>query len=189
MNFFKKIYINYKRRKKYVSVRFGNNVKILNNPKIGNFTYVGDNSIIGPNVISIGKYCSIAFDCKIGLNEHPLYNLSSSSLFYSESWRNFHKQTRISNSDLNNKKIIIGNDVWIGAQVIILNNVTIGNGSIIGAGSVVTKNVEPFSIVAGNPAKFIKERFNVKTIQFIEKSKWWDLDTKSAFEIYNNFNK
>ena len=70
----------------------------------------------------------------------------------------------------------IGNDVWIGFRAIILSGVQIGDGAVIGAGAVVTKNVEPYSIVAGNPAKLIKRRFNADEIKKLLEIKWWNWD-------------
>lgn len=70
----------------------------------------------------------------------------------------------------------IGNDVWIGRNVIVLPGVSIGNGAVVGAGSVVTKNVEKYSIVAGNPARPIRYRFTSEQIEKLEKIKWWDWD-------------
>ncbi|MGV2442242.1 CatB-related O-acetyltransferase, partial [Bacillus atrophaeus] len=72
--------------------------------------------------------------------------------------------------------IVVGNDVWIGYQSCILSGVTIGNGAIIGAKSVVTKDVPPYSIVAGNPAKFIRYRFPQEIIDKLENLAWWDWD-------------
>ena len=72
------------------------------------------------------------------------------------------------------KKVSIGNDVWIGHNVIIVGNVTIGNGAVLAAGSVVTKDVPPYTIVGGVPAKEIKKRFSDSVIQEIEALKWWD---------------
>ncbi len=70
------------------------------------------------------------------------------------------------------------NDVWIGAFSIIFSGVKLGNGSVVAAGSVVTKNVKPYTIVGGNPAKFIKKRFTSKQINFLNNSKWWELEDK-----------
>ena len=84
--------------------------------------------------------------------------------------------------------IVIGNDVWIGYQSCILSGVTIGNGAIIGAKSVVTKDVPPYAIVAGNPAKFIRYRFPQETIDKLENLAWWDWDIsviKERFHYYS----
>jgi serine acetyltransferase len=72
----------------------------------------------------------------------------------------------------------IENDVWIGAFSIIFSGVRLGNGSVVAAGSVVTKDVDPYTIVGGNPARFIKKRFTSKQINFLNNSKWWDMDDK-----------
>lgn len=74
--------------------------------------------------------------------------------------------------------ILIGNDVWIGSNVSILGGIEIGNGAVIGAGAVVTKNVEPYSVVAGVPAKELRKRFTEKEILFLESFKWWNKDIK-----------
>ena len=74
----------------------------------------------------------------------------------------------------NNKPVIIGNDVWIGANVIILPGTWIGDGAILAAGAVITKNVEPYAIVGGVPAKIIKKRFSDKIIEKMLLIKWWD---------------
>lgn len=74
--------------------------------------------------------------------------------------------------------MIIKNDVWIGGFSIIFSGVTLGNGCVIAAGSVVTKDVKPYTIVGGNPAKFIRNRFNKKQSHFLNESRWWDLEDK-----------
>lgn len=79
--------------------------------------------------------------------------------------------------------INIGNDVWIGSDAKILSGVTIGDGSIIGANSIVTKDVPPYSIVAGNPAKLIKYRFDEITIKKLLKIKWWNFNEKEIIKI------
>ena len=82
----------------------------------------------------------------------------------------------------------IGNDVWIGSNVVILSNChQIGNGAIIGAGCIVTKDVPPFAIVAGNPGKIIRYRFDSKTCERLEESKWWDLEPKELMPFYQYF--
>ncbi len=82
----------------------------------------------------------------------------------------------------------IGNDVWIGANVLILDGVTIGNGAIIAAGAVVTKDVPPYAVVGGVPAKIIKYRFNKEEIDFLEQLKWWEKDEKWLTEYGKYFN-
>lgn len=81
------------------------------------------------------------------------------------------------------EKTTIGNDVWIGERVTILSGLTIGDGAVIGGGSVVTKNVGPYEIWAGNPARFIRKRFDDETIIRLEALKWWDFDDDKLKEI------
>ncbi|OKP43933.1 hypothetical protein BJP24_14450 [Aeromonas allosaccharophila] len=103
------------------------------------------------------------------------------------------KRVRLMLNDLNfrnNKKISIGNDVWIGQNVTVLRGVTIGDGAVIGANSVVTKNVPPYSIVAGVPAREIKKRFNDETISLLMEAKWWNysISVISGIDLSNALN-
>lgn len=87
----------------------------------------------------------------------------------------------------NNFSVEIGNDVWIGDNVILIAGIKIGNGAIIGAGSIVTKDILPYSIVAGNPAKEIRKRFSKEEIEFLEKLEWWNKDETWIKENIKNF--
>ncbi len=157
---------------------------------IGAFTYINENVKLR-NVTSIGRCCSIAHEVTAWNANHYVDFLSTHSMLYMidmEWHKNFHDFHYMDNVEykqnirnavqkINSKKppiLIIGNDVWIGARATILSGVTIGDGAVIGAGSVVTKNVEPYSIVAGNPAKLIRKRFDDKTIERLLKIKWWE---------------
>lgn len=77
----------------------------------------------------------------------------------------------------------IGNDVWLGIRVIVLGGVTIADGAVIGGGSVVTKDVGPYEIWAGNPARFIRKRFDDETIQLLLNSKWWDWEDDELYKV------
>lgn len=76
------------------------------------------------------------------------------------------------------KEIYIGNDVWIGQRAMVMGGVRIGNGAVVGAGAVVTKDVPPYTIVGGVPAKIIRYRFSDKVVKKLQSSKWWDYDSR-----------
>jgi len=88
----------------------------------------------------------------------------------------FANARKIKNFNLSKGDLFIKNDVWIGAFSIILSGITLGNGCVIAAGSVVTKDVKPYTIVGGVPAKFLRSRFNKKQSKFLNESGWWDLE-------------
>lgn len=145
----------------------------FSNSSIGDYSYLGTNTKI--NNTTIGKFVCIGPNVMMGLGEHPTHTfVSVHPVFYSSA-----KQVGISFVDKNyfdefTTKITIGNDVWIGARVLITKSVTIGNGAIIASGAIVTKDVEPYTIVAGVPAKAIKKRFLEEEISLLQQSKWWD---------------
>jgi acetyltransferase-like isoleucine patch superfamily enzyme len=145
---------------------------IINNSIIAPYTYVGKNCLIQNT--NIGKFCSIANDVFIGLGKHPTYLISTSTLFYRT------KNTldlKLIEKDIDFDEygqINIGNDVWIGARAILMDGVTVGNGAIIAANSVVTKDIPPYAIVGGVPAKVIKYRFPDNKIEELQRSAWWN---------------
>lgn len=140
---------------------------VSNDSIIGNYSYVGYNTFI--TKANIGRYCSIANNVSIGQGEHLINNISTSSLFYEDPY-----------NILTSGDCIIGNDVWIGVGSTVRRGIKIGNGAIIGANSFVNKDVPPFAIVGGVPAKVLKYRFSQEQIEIIEKSKWWDLELAEA---------
>jgi len=127
-------------------------------------------------LIKIGKYCSIAVHCKFILANHIMNTVTTFP-----APRNVFNHGQGNGSGYSRGDINIENDVWIGACVSIMDGVRIGNGAIVAAGSVVTRDVEPYAVVGGVPARLIKYRFpeNIR-IRLLE-SKWWDL-----VEIHEN---
>lgn len=130
---------------------------------------------INGDKLIIGKFCSIACGAKFLFNSanHTLTSLSTYTfpLFFEEWDLDLKNVTKAWD---NKGNIIIGNDVWIGYDAIILSGVTIGDGAIIGARAVVTKDVPPYTIVGGVPAKNTRKRFDEKTIKSLLSLKWWD---------------
>ena len=123
-----------------------------------------------PKII-IGKYCSIAHNCTFVVSNHLLDRFTTApcgmpSLFA-------HGQGNL--ASYSKGDIIIKNDVWIGANCTLIDNITIGNGAVIAAGAVVTKDVPPYAVVGGNPAKIIKYRFSKELIDEIESLQFWEL--------------
>ena len=124
----------------------------------------------------VGKFCSIACGAKFLFTSanHTLRSLSTYPfpLFYEE-WGTSVEEVPTAGD--NRGDIVVGSDVWIGYEAVILSGVTIGDGAIIGARAVVTKDVEPYTIVGGVPAKPIRRRFSEETIRILERLRWWDL--------------
>lgn len=148
---------------------------LLGEVEIGDRTYIQE----GTKIISgkIGRFCSIAYNCQIGLPEHPTNFISTSPKTYSA-----YNIWGFKNLWTNPNPPIIGSDVWIGSNVVITRGVKIGNGAIIGAGAIVTKDIPPYAIAVGVPAKVIKNRFDDETINALNKFKWWELSEEELME-------
>ncbi|WP_446725118.1 CatB-related O-acetyltransferase [Mucilaginibacter sp. SJ] len=156
----------------------------LNNVGLDDFSYVGAASQLFN--VKVGKFCSIADNVKIGLGFHPTDRVSTHPSFYS----NNKAFKCFANENLFNeyKETVIENDVWIGSNAIIFGGITIGNGSVVAGGSIVTKDVEPYAIVGGNPAKLIKYRFEEDIIKKLLSFKWWSHDLSWIEANYKSFN-
>lgn len=136
---------------------------------IGKGSYVARNTCISDT--NIGKYCSIGPNLLCGWGIHPLNGISTAPCFYSTRKQN--GMTYSSTDKIEERKTItIGNDVFIGMNVTILDGVTIGNGAVIGAGAVVTKDIPPYAIAVGVPAKVVKYRFSTEIIEKLEQIQW-----------------
>ena len=134
---------------------------------IGRYTYMQAGCNI--NNCNMGRYCSLGNNVLIGPWQHPLNRLSTNPKIY----RNILIWGGVGFDDLP-PKTVIGNDVWIGSNAIVLGGVKIGNGAVIGAGSLVTKDVPDFAIVVGNPARMIRYRFSELNRKKISKLSWWE---------------
>ena len=166
-NIIKKIYISFLERKS-LNIR-----KKYPQYSFGNGTYSSDLKIYSWNEgakFYIGSYCSIADGVQIYLGgEHNIDWVTTypfNVLWTSGKHILGHPKTK--------GDVKIGNDVWIGKEAIILSGVTVGDGAVIGARSLVSKNIEPYTIVGGNPAREIRKRFDNQTIQELLKIRWWE---------------
>ena len=184
--------------KEYKTSCFIKNVITAPNIIVGDYTYYDDalaptefekNNVLfnypefGDKLI-IGKFCSIASGTKfiMGSANHRLGSVTTYPFnVFGGSWQ---ENTPDHMSQLPFKgDTVIGNDVWIGRESIIMPGVKIGDGAIIAAYSVVTKDVEPYSVVGGNPARFIKKRFNDELIELLLEFKWWDLPPEKLVTV------
>lgn len=158
-------------------VRLSNAV-IIGDCSIGSFSYIGANSEIRNS--SIGRFCSIAVNVSINPAEHPTEWLSSHPFQFdgvryfkkNKDWSNFTSSLRKFTG--NAKRTVIGNDVWIGRNAIIKQGVSVGDGAVIAGGAFVNKDVPPYAIVGGVPARVIRYRFSDVIIKRMIDVKWWE---------------
>lgn len=166
-------------------VKIFSNVRIDPGVIIGAYTYV-----IGPSIIKagiIGKYCSIAEGVYIGPDNHPYNFITTHPILYSKNF-NFIKKDILYDKNIP----VIGNDVWIGRNATILRGVHVGDGAVIGAGAVVTKDIPPYAIVGGVPAKIIKYRFDQNVIDKLLQIRWWDWSEEKiqkSIDLFYNVEK
>lgn len=144
----------------------------LHNVIVDDYTYIGGNSKIQNT--SIGKFCSLGPELRIGLGRHPLHLKSTFPGFYSDNSACYGVEKEYDNPIEEYLPVKIGDDVWIGTRAMIIDGVTIGDGAVIAAGAVVTKDVPPYAIMGGVPAKIIKFRFDKSEIEKLLSEKWWD---------------
>lgn len=191
------------RKSKVRGAKIAKNVKIgshcnIQRGRVSSFSYVGDYCEL-PQV-EIGKFCSIATHVTLAAGNHPMSYVSTSPYTYSTIRNSFTKKQLYAQeffyTDENHKYLgKIGNDVWIGTGATLVcgsKALNIGDGAVIAAGAVVTKDVPPYAVVAGCPARILKYRFPKETICRLEKEQWWDKDTawlKGTVEYFSTPDK
>lgn len=154
--------------------------------EIGDFSYFGSGCDIAHT--EMGKFCSIAKNVRINPANHPMDRVSQHHFTYRR------VKFQIDEKDdegifqwRREKKVIVGDDVWIGHNAVIMGGVKIGTGAVIASGSIITKDIEPYTVVGGVPGKFIKRRFNEKISNSLLKIKWWDWSYELIKERFDEF--
>ena len=147
--------------------------------RIGRYSYLGRNCFVTD--AQIGAFTSIAVVCYIGGTPHPMEWVSTSSVFHK--WENLFKKNFARHEFEIFQKTVIGNDVWIGTRVLIRPGITIGDGAVVGMGSVVTKDIGPYEVWAGNPARRIRSRFDEDTARKLQESRWWEKEESEIEEF------
>lgn len=188
INFLKRIYKYYQMKKRGIEVTFkstkhstlngckyGKGVALYDVDYVGKGTSIGDYTYLNSGVMlisgHIGRLCSIGYRCMIGPNEHPINNIITHPIIYSKKYKDIENKNYINFKE--KKPPVIEDNVWLGANCTVMKGITIGEGSIIGANSVVTKDIPPYSIAVGSPAKVIKNRkeeFNLENISLKDMS-------------------
>ena len=145
------------------------------NATMGRYSYCG----YGTKLLNckIGRFCSISDNVCIGLSSHPMEWVTTSPAFHFGRG-SIPKDLAALSYDSDPPLTTVGNDVWIGQNVLIKPGITVGDGAVIGMGSVVTRDVPPYAVVAGNPARVIRMRFAPEIIERLIASAWWDLPPK-----------
>lgn len=158
----------------------------LHTAELGDFSYLGPRCIVGD--ATIGKFCAIAAEVRIGAPNHPMDRPSMHRFTYCPEYyaagavrdHAFFDQRK-------EDRAVIGNDVWIGHGVIVLPGVKVGDGAVLAAGAVVTKDVQPYTIVGGIPAKFIRERFTRAIAERLASIAWWNWPFETIMERLADF--
>lgn len=140
---------------------------------LGDFSYVGQRCMIAD--AEIGKFCAIAAEVRIGAPNHPIDRPAQHRFTYCPEyyWADAGRDAAFF-AARRADRVTIGNDVWIGHGVLVLPGVTVGDGAVLAGGAVVSKNVEPYVIVGGVPARPIRERFDRATVARLQRIAWWD---------------
>jgi phosphonate metabolism protein (transferase hexapeptide repeat family) len=156
------------------------------------YSELGDYSYLGPGCLiadaQIGRFCAIAAQVRIGAPNHPLDRPSQHRFtycpeYYTATAQRDHAFFRQRRAD----RVLIGNDVWIGHAVIVMPGVKVGDGAVLAAGAVVTRDVAPYTIVGGVPARQIRERFSRAIAARLSRIAWWDWPAETIWQRLPEF--
>lgn len=156
----------------------------LLNCKVGKYTRIKPFCVF--KNATIGRYCSIANNVMIGLGRHPTFLVSTNSVFYKKGITGRFAKGIDFEEELHT---VVGSDVWIGNGALLMDGVNVGNGAIVASRAVVTKDVPPYAIVGGIPAKVLKYRFTPDVIDALESSEWWNLSDDEIERVLPVFTK
>ncbi len=154
--------------------------------EIGFGSYVYEGTKVRDKHSKIGRFCSIGPGVHIGTGRHPMEALSTNTMVHKICYT---ADGEIGISPENQVAfeqtlpVLIGNDVWIGMNAVIMDGITIGDGAVVGAGAIVTKDVPPYAIVAGIPARVIRYRFDEQTITRLLRTRWWEREMAEIREL------
>lgn len=165
-------------------VSIGKEAEIHDRSILGLYSLLNNYSVIYSDT-QVGRYCSIGRFCEIGAAAHPMHFLSTSNVQYSNTLMRGHEETNFKRKIKfeYDRHTVVGHDVWVGAKSVIKSGVTIGHGSVIAALSFVNKDVPPYAIVGGIPAKIIRFRFSEKIISELLELEWWEFTPKEMAGI------
>jgi phosphonate metabolism protein (transferase hexapeptide repeat family) len=159
---------------------------VFENVEMQDFSYTGQDTII--QNARVLKYSNIAAHVRIGATDHPLKRVTLHHFTYRRVMFGMGEiDDQAFMSHRKSRTTIVGNDTWIGHGAIIKPGLTLGDGSVVGSGAVVTKDVPPYAVVVGNPARILKYRFDEETIQKLLKIKWWDWSEALIRERFDDF--
>jgi len=160
----------------------GHNICVLPGSVVDDFSKIHNYAWIGRNCTvtraTIGHYAGLANNISVGPGEHDTRRIANTALFTADPY-----------SELTKAPCHVGPDVWIGVDTVIRRGVSIGAGAVVGANSFVNKDVPPYAIVAGSPARHIRYRFTASQIDEIMKSEWWTFDLEQARKILEHLEK
>ncbi len=168
------------------NVQIGKGSSISGACQVGDYTFINDFALIDASVIHIGKFCSISHNVKIGMRSHPIELLSTSPKLYLKS-KGVCEQDYFEELTLNTHTLV-GDDVYIGANAIVMAGVNVGTGAVIGAGAIVTKDVPPYSIIIGNPGKVVRYRFSDDIIDNLVSEDIYNKGISEIIDFNHDFN-
>lgn len=168
---------------KYTHILHGAKLK---NVQVGKYSRIGARCKI--TNCKMGNFSVFSSDCIAGVGQHPMDTLTYHSIFYKKGNWGWHDDwVKFPEGFVEQKQITVGNDVWIGREVVIMDGVTIGDGAVVATGAVVTKDVPPYAVVGGVPAKLIKYKFSQEIINRLLEIKWWNLPDEEISKVIDLF--